>query len=106
MIFVRQCRQVSPGLKLGLHISRKDRKNMVANTFFILSRMPWSSRSCNDCRYSYFRRNICNRCVDSLKILFVASSGACSAIVTTIWRPGFNASTCLRTWNGLVSASL
>ena len=51
--------------------------------------MSWSSHSCSDCRYSYLTRNICNRCVDSFKILFVATSEACSAIVTTIWRPGF-----------------
>ena len=43
--------------------------------------MPWSSHSCNDRRYSYFARNICNRCFDSLKILFGATSEVCSAIV-------------------------
>ena len=62
---------------------------MIANMFFKVSRMPWYPRSCNDRRYSYFTRNICNRCVDwgvdNLKILF----GACSAIVTTVWRPVF-----------------
>ena len=50
--------------------------------------MPWSSNSCNDRRYSYFTRNIYNRCVDSLKILFKASSEVYFAIVTTTWRPG------------------
>ena len=29
--------------------------------------MPWSSHSCNDRRYSYFARNICNRYVDSFE---------------------------------------
>ena len=52
--------------------------------------MPWSSHSCNDHKYSYFTRNICNRCIYSLKILFGATSEACSAIVTTIWRPGIS----------------
>ena len=50
--------------------------------------MPWSSYSCNDSRYSYLTRNTYNRCVENFKILFGASSEACSAIVTTIWRPG------------------
>ena len=51
--------------------------------------MPWSSYSCNDRRYSYFIRNICNRYADSFKILLWTWSQACSAIVTTIWRSGF-----------------
>ena len=75
-------------LKPGLHISCKDRKHMAANTFLRFSHMPWSSHSCNDHRYSYFTRNFCNRCINILKILFGATSEACSAIVTTIWRPG------------------
>ena len=50
-------------VKPGLHISRKDRKYMVGNTFVSFSRMLWSSHSCNDRRYSYF-----TRCVDSLKL--------------------------------------
>ena len=50
----------------------------------------WLNRL-NDRRYSYFTINICNRLVDSLRILFGASSEARSAIVTTIWRPGFRA---------------
>ena len=29
--------------------------------------MPWSSHSCNDRRYSYFARNVCNRHIDSFK---------------------------------------
>ena len=78
-------------VKPGLHISRKDRRHMVANTFFsfsrMLSRLVWTSHSCNDQRYAYFTRNICNGCADSLKILFRALSEACSAIVTIIWRP-------------------
>ena len=78
-------------VKPGLHVSRKDRKDMVANTFFLsFSCMPWSSQSCNDRKYSYFTRNTCNRCINSLKILFGATSEACSATVTTIWRPGLS----------------
>ena len=52
--------------------------------------MPWSSHSCNDHRYSYFTRNFCNQCINSLKILFGAMSEACSAIVTTVWRPSLS----------------
>ena len=51
--------------------------------------MLWYSHGCNDGGCSYFTRKICNQCIDSLKILFGATSEACSAIVTTIWRPGF-----------------
>ena len=58
---------------------------MVANMFLSFSRMPWFSHSCNDHRYSYFTSNICNRCINSLKILFGATLEACSAIVTTIF---------------------
>ena len=58
---------------------------MVANTFsFCFSCMPWSSHSCNDSKYSYITRNICNQCVDSFKTLFGASLEASSTIVTTI----------------------
>ena len=54
--------------------------------------MLWSSHSCNDGKYSYFTRIIWNRCVDSLKIIFGASSEASSAIVRlqlhgAIYRP-------------------
>ena len=42
--------------------------------------MPRSSHSCNDRRCSYFTTNTCNRFIDSLKIFFGATSGACSAI--------------------------
>ena len=72
----------------GLHISRKDRKHMFTNRSFSFQHMPWSSHSCNDRRYSYFTRNICNRYVDSFKTLFRTRSQACCAIVTTIWRSG------------------
>ena len=51
-------------VKPGLHISCKDRKHMFANMFLNFPPMPWSSHSCNDRRYLYFTRNICNRCVD------------------------------------------
>ena len=47
-------------VKPGLYISRKDRKHMVANTFFKLSRyVPWSSHSCKWLQCAYFSRNIC-----------------------------------------------
>ena len=48
------------------------------------------SHGCNESGYSYFTINICNRCIDILKILFGAMSEACFAIVTTIWRPGLS----------------
>ena len=42
-------------LKPGLGISCKNRKHMFADTFLLsFLRMPWSSHSCNDRRYSYF----------------------------------------------------
>ena len=43
--------------------------------------MPWPLHGCNDHRYSYFTRTFCNRCINSLKILFEATSEGCSAIV-------------------------
>ena len=57
-------------LKDCLHISHKDRKHMFANRFLSFPYMLLSSHSCNDRRYSYLRRNICNRYIDSIKILF------------------------------------
>ena len=57
-------------LKPGLGISCKNRKHMFADTFLLsFLRMPWSSHSCNDRRYSCFTRNICNRYADCFKIL-------------------------------------
>ena len=35
--------------------------------FLSFPRMPWSSHSCDDRRYSYFTRSICNRYVESFK---------------------------------------
>ena len=59
-------------LKPGLVISCKNGKHMFADTFLLsFLRMPWSSHSCNDRRYSYFTRNICNRyCTDFICCLF------------------------------------
>ena len=65
-------------LRPGLGISCKNRKHMFADTFLLSFlpttmwrlRMPWSSHSCNDHRYSYFIRNVCNRYVDCFEILF------------------------------------
>ena len=55
-------------LKPVLGISCKNGKHMFADTFLLsFMRMPWSSHSRNDRRYSYFARNICNRYVDVLK---------------------------------------
>ena len=57
--------------KPGLGISCKNGKHMFADTFLLsFLRMPWSSHSCNDRRYSYFTRNICNRYADCFKILY------------------------------------
>ena len=39
----------------------------------------------------YFTRDTCNRYADSYKIQFKSWSQTSSAIVTTIWRPGFKA---------------
>ena len=65
------CKRLMHFLKPGFLISCKDRKHMFGNTFLLSSlRMPLSSHGCNDRRYSYFTRNICNRYVDSFKTLF------------------------------------
>ena len=54
-------------LKPGLGISCKNRKHMFADTFLLsFLRMPWSSHSCNDHRYSYFIRNVV---IDMLTVL-------------------------------------
>ena len=55
-------------IKPGLHKNREDRKHMVANKFLKLFTYALVfTCSCNDRRYSCFTRNICNRCIDSLK---------------------------------------
>ena len=54
---------------------------MVANMFLKLFTYALDFTYCDDRRYSYFTRNICNQCVDSLKIIFGVSLEACSAIV-------------------------
>ena len=51
--------------------------------------MVWSLNRCNGHKFWYFKRNSFNQYVDSFKILFEASSQACSAILPTIWRRGF-----------------
>ena len=57
--------------KPGLGISCKNGKHMFADTVLLsFLRMPWSSHSCNDRRYSYFARNIRNRYADCFKALF------------------------------------
>ena len=74
----------------GLHISHKDR--MFAIMFFELFRYDLVAMSLyNGRKYWSFTRNICNRYYDSFNILFEASSQTCSAMVTTIWRPGWRA---------------
>ena len=51
--------------------------------------MAWSLHGRNDHRHWSLTRNICNRCAENIKILFEASLQACSAILTTVRRPGF-----------------
>ena len=59
--FFNCCKRLMHFLKPGFPISCKDRKHVFANTFLVsFLRMPLSSHSCNDRRYSYFTRNICN----------------------------------------------
>ena len=65
-------------VKLGLYISRKDRKHMAANMFLSFPGMsPGLHTVVSDCSVhisqEIFANDICS---------------ACSAIVTTIWRPG------------------
>ena len=43
-------------------------------------------------------RNICNRYVDSFKILFEALTQACSVMVLTKWRPGFRITRVITDW--------
>ena len=52
--------------------------------------MPWSSHSCND-HMQWNSTHISQEifAID-VKILFGATSEACSGIVTTIWRPGLS----------------
>ena len=64
--------ELETALKPGVHISRNDRKHMVANTFIKFLCMSWSSHNCNDCKYLYF-----------IKILFETMPEACSVIVMT-----------------------
>ena len=61
--------------KPGLHISTVYKLIRIESSclrILLLSfpLMPWSSYSCNDRRYSYFIRNICNRYADSFKSSF------------------------------------
>ena len=51
--------------------------------------MVWSPFRCSDQKCWSFTRNICNRFIESFKVFFEALSQACSALVMTIWRPGF-----------------
>ena len=53
--------------------------------------MVWSQNRCIGHKFWYFTRNIFNGYVGSFKILFEASSQACSAILPTVWKPGFKA---------------
>ena len=77
-------------VKPGLRISRKDRKHRLENMFLSFPAVAWSLYGSNDHRHWSLTRNICNQCAENFKILFEASSQACSAILTTIWRPGLN----------------
>ena len=69
-----------------------DSSQAFANAFLSFPRMPSSSHSCNDRRYSYFTENICNRYVGGFKTVFRTWSQARFAIVRTTWRPGFSLS--------------
>ena len=78
-------------LKPGLHLIRKDRKHLFASMFFKLSRyglvsIPFAIITSIDVSQEIFA----NGYIESFKILFEASSQACSATVTTIWRPGLS----------------
>ena len=52
--------------------------------FLSFSRITWPLHSSNDGRYSYFTRNICNRCTDSFKIFVGVKLETCPAIVMTM----------------------
>ena len=67
--------------KPRLHTSHKNDKHMFANMFFKLSRYGLVSISL---LWSQVLIDI-----ESFKVLLEASSQACSAIVSTIWRPDF-----------------
>ena len=86
------CIQSANTLKPGLHISRKDCKHMVGNVYFKITDMACSPYRWNDRKFWYFTRNFFNCYPDSFEVLFEASSQACSAILTTIWRPGLRSS--------------
>ena len=45
-------------VKPGRHLSRKDHKHVFANMCLMLPRMAWYSHSCNEQRYSYFRKSL------------------------------------------------
>ena len=69
------------GLSLvSVKIVTINRKHIVANSFLKFSCITWSLHSSNDRRYSYFTRNIYNRCIDSFKILFGVTWETCPAI--------------------------
>ena len=50
------------------------------HVFLKFSYTTWSLHSSNDRRYSYFTRNIYNRCIGSFKILFGVTWERCPAI--------------------------
>ena len=57
--------------------------------------MALSLHRCNDHKYYFSTRNICNQYAESFKISFGASLQTCSAMVTTIlWRTGFDLCKC------------
>ena len=76
-------------LKPDLHINHRDCKDMFENMLLSCTDMAWSLHDCNDHEYWSFTRNICNRYVGSIKIPLRAWQQTCSAMNTTIWRPGF-----------------
>ena len=76
-------------VKPGLYISRKDRKHMVANMFLSFPGMsPGLHIVVSDCSVHISQEIFANDILTALKPSFRTRSQACSAIVTTIWRPG------------------
>ena len=76
-------------IRPGLHISRKDRKHMVANMFLSFPGMsPGLHIVVSDCIVHISQEIFANDVLTALKPSFRTRLQACSAIVTTIWRPG------------------
>ena len=76
-------------VKPGLYISRKDRKHMVANIVLSFPSMsPGLHIVVIDCSVHISQEIFANYILTALNPSFRIRLQACSAIVTTIWRPG------------------